>query len=145
MAAQFAGFCEQWRKRWHDYNSKGKLVEVKETKGKPRNRVLAVFTVDSLTDPVFIDDHDFVEIMNTVGNRWPYEGIRAEQGTFKRSWGRSRWLALEQERPGTIAVLVPHYDLRKAVEFWVRNEQTKQELEALGFKNVLVKRFPIRR
>jgi hypothetical protein len=144
IAAQFAGYTEQWRTWWHDFDQSGKIVKVQQKKGAPRNRVLAVFTVDKLTKPVFIDSDPWCQITNEVANRRKYTGVQLLNRMFKRSWNASHWLRYANKHPYWVWVLAPFIDLRVADQYWVRNHATRRKLEAMGFKNVKVRRFPVR-
>ncbi len=145
MAADYSGYSQQWRRWWHDFGSDDRPAKVHAQKGNPRNQVLAVFKLSALERPVFIDDEQYCHVLNDVGNHRPIKGVQLEQRIFKRSWKTSDWLRLARQEPISVSTLVPHVDLREAVELWVRNKATKRSLEAMGFHNVCVKRLHVRK
>ncbi|MBF0208608.1 MAG: hypothetical protein HQK53_17175 [Oligoflexia bacterium] len=68
---------------------------------------------------------------------------RLIQSLLKPSWIRNDWITKANKHPESVQVLVPKLDLRLADSVMVRNETTKKELEAMGFKNVIVARLKL--
>jgi hypothetical protein len=61
---------------------------------------------------------------------------------LKPSWTRSRWLRAA-ENSHQVDLLVPALPLDNAVRVWVRNRETRNQMEKMGFRNVEVVRIQV--
>jgi hypothetical protein len=71
-----------------------------------------------------------------------YQMTDYEKGLiFKPSWPKSKWLKKAREDPHSVQLVTSTLYLPEAGRIWVRNRQTKNYLESMGFENVEVRRL----
>ena len=108
-------------------------------KGEFPNYVLFSFEE---VDGVFTD-FDYWHIpLNSIMNG--YEVTDYERRlTLKPSWPKSKWLRKAKKDPYSVQLVTSTLYLPDAKRVWVKNKQTKIQLESMGFENVEVKRLLI--
>lgn len=128
------GYSDQWRR----VLSKGKDHTEYRKKGQFPNEVLFSF---AQTPPqgVFTDYDNWHMIQFYGPNR--EMPTRIYQSILRPSWNRNDWVTFAKKYPNSVQLLVPSLDLRQANAVFVRNRNTKERLEAMGFNNVKVARL----
>lgn len=58
---------------------------------------------------------------------------------FKPSWSKARWLRVAKKGDHWVQLVTPSLYLPDAQQIWVKNHETKEALEALGFKDVALR------
>lgn len=103
------------------------------------NRVLLSFRN---VDGIFTDYNAWHMALNGAGNKGEWDATDREfRQIIKPCYNRARWLRLAKAKPHLVQLLAPKCDLRTAARVWVRNQDTKRAVEAMGFQNVKVKRL----
>ncbi len=117
--------------------------KIRRQKGEFPNYAMLVFPLSAIDERVVFNDYSQWE--DCHGAIWNDMHIphSTRTGLFHKSWSRSKWLRHAHCGSTTVQLCVPAMDMRQACEVWVRNRPTKKRLEAMGFRNVVVKRLSL--
>ena len=104
----------------------------------PADRRLVLFSFDSVAG-VFSDYSAWHIVLNS--SHCDYRvGRRYTSWILRRSWPTSRWLREARRCPHSVQLLAPRLDLREAVRVWTPDDESRRQVERLGYAGVRVKR-----
>lgn len=130
------GYDTQWKKITLSSYRDGKVINTLRKKGEFPNWVL--FSFDNM-EGIFTD----YEYWHCVLGGDNTANKNERKWILKPSWGKARWLRKARKDPGSVQLVTDKLDLRNAKRVWVRNENTKNNLEDMGFSKVNVRRIPV--
>lgn len=120
---RMTGYMNNWRR-------------IKGNKPIHRNENLVLLSFGDV-EGVF-SDYDFWHIpLNMRNSEYPITEYERKL-IFKKSWNRSRWINYAKKSPHRVQLCTPLLDLRRAARVWVRNRNTREVVEEMGFTNVHV-------
>lgn len=129
------GYQNQWQK---------KLMPVSNnhlpTQNGSDNRVL--FSFKDIQDGIFMDYVNWHIVLNSRYNNYNLKS-RDIQSIFRPSFSRTDWLRFATKNPSSVQLVVPGLDLTKADRVFVRNQNTQNQLQKMGFENVAVRRLKV--
>lgn len=144
---RMTGYDNQWRRiissRGKRVKGRFKTINTLRKAGTYPNYVLLSF--DDV-DGIYTDYDAWHIVLNEAGmdkgNKWDMKPHEFRQLT-KPSYNKADWLRKARKEPHHVQLVTPYLDCRRAVRVWVRNLKTKRIVEAMGFRNVHVKRLRI--
>jgi len=132
------GYQDNWRIYTGSDHLRGSWQKIYRKKNEFPNNIL--FSFDNM-EGVFMDYMSWHIAINACTN-----GRCVTKGEMrmilKPSWTRSRWLRAA-ENSHQVDLLVPALPLDNAVRIWVRNRETRNQMEKMGFRNVEVVRIQV--
>ncbi len=101
-----------------------------------------MFSYHDLQHGVFLDYQDWFLVLN--GSYRNYQLTeREKKSLFKKSFSKADWLRKARLQPHSVMYVAPNLDLTKADHVSVRNKQSKNLMEHLGFTNVNIVRIKV--
>jgi len=126
---RLTGYQNQWRKLL-SYSLKHREYR---QKGDDENYVLFSYA-EMPTLGIFSDAVNTFPLLNLhLYNGGKDIKLRDIQSIFRPSWIKNDWISYANKNPGTVQLVAPSLDLRKAERVLVRNQKTKDGLEEMGF------------
>lgn len=131
---RMTGYPYQWA-RLLSWSSRGSTYR---KKGEIDNQVL--FSYSDVPNGVFTDYNDWHIVLNSAHknhnlNKWEKKLL------FRPTWDKEKWLSQAEKKPHSVQLVVPELDLTKAEAIWVRNKETQEKLQKMGFGNIEIKRM----
>lgn len=129
------GYDRNWKRKIGSTGTKGIYVQ----KGKFPNEVL--FSFEEMTG-VFMDFGNWFIALNSEWKNYAVSDYE-KRLIFKLSYNKADWLRKARKEPGSVMLVAPSLYLPSAKRVWVRNKETKEKLEDMGFEGVEVKRIAV--
>lgn len=130
---RMTGYQNQWRRILSD----GPNGKEHRKKGDFPNDVL--FSFENI-DGVFMD-YDKWHLALNAGYKNYQMTCYEKKAIFKPSWPASKWLRKAKKDPHSVQLVAENLYLPDAKRIGVRNQQTKNLLESMGFGNIVVRRI----
>lgn len=140
------GYKFNWQRKVQvGWTNDGKPVYHHVKKGESPNMVLFAFKINLIDMGVFTSYPDpWHQILSLTYSETGVPTADMIKQLLRPEMSKVDWLALAQENPMALQLVVPKLDLRKAEFVYVRNETTRKQLSTLGFSNVETKRIPVK-
>lgn len=129
------GYQDNWKRKIGESNNRS----IYRKKGESLNEVL--FSFEEVTG-VFMDHINWFIALNSEYKNYAVSDYE-KRLIFKPSYNKADWLRKARKDPGTVMLVAYCIYLPCAKRVWVRNKETKQKLEEMGFENVEVKRIAV--
>lgn len=129
------GYQNQWQKKLKPVSS----IQP-PTRNESDNRVL--FSFKDIQNGIFMDYVNWHIVLNSQYTNYNLKS-RDIQSIFRPSFSKVDWLRFAAKNPSSVQLVVPGLDLTKADHVFVRNQNTLNQLQKMGFNNVAVQRLKV--
>lgn len=141
------GYHFNWQRKFlSGYDASGKPLYQKISKERRPHRVVFFFPLETHQVVFTAYPEAWHNVIRHVAQHsdLPLQPDMLHQ-LFCPQFNYEQWLDLAMGSPMKLQAVTGKLDLTTAVMIWVSNKKARQQLEALGFKNVIVKRIKVPR